>query len=316
MARVPTATGKAYEGVNHGLALLLGFVLISSLWLGYGFHRWSHHFRRVESELVHAEADALREIAPTGDAELDRIVAALNQFRARLRAARDREKELGTALARSERFGALGRMAAAVAHEVRNPIAAMRLKAENALVQPERREAALHFIVKEIERLDAMVRELLSKSEPFSLSAREVRLSDWLAERVDAFGERAAQAGVELAACTGLDSWRFDPVALGRALDNLVANAITHTPRGGIVTVSSGKNAEGGMTIAVRDTGPGVPAAIESRLFEPFVSARPDGVGLGLALVREIAMAHGGAVRYVKGPSGSIFEMEIPWRAS
>jgi two-component system sensor histidine kinase HydH len=316
MARVPTATGKAYGEVNRGLALLLAFVLVSSLWLGYGFHRWSHHFGRVERELTGGEARNLREIAPTGDAELDRVVAALNQFRARLQTARDREAELGTALARSERFGALGRMAAVVAHEVRNPIAAMRLKAENALAQPDRREAALQFIVREIERLDSMVRSLLSKSEPFSIGSREVRVRDWMAERVAAFGERAAQAGVELVTRTGPESWRFDPVALGRALDNLIANAIAHTPRGGTVTVSVANSAAGSLLLSVLDTGPGVAAAIEPRLFEPFVSGRPDGVGLGLTLVREIAAAHGGAARYVRQPSGACFEIEIPWRAS
>lgn len=317
MARVPTATGRAYEEVNRGLALLLGFVVISSLWLGYGFYRWSHHFGRVEREIAGAGTDAPGEIAPTGDAELDRIVAALNRFRARLHDAREREKQLGTALARSERFGALGRMAAAIAHEVRNPIAAMRLKAENALAQPERREAALHFIVREVERLDAMVRDLLSKSEPFSLNVREVRLPDWIAERVEAARERAERAGVRLlTARVEPDSWRFDPVALGRALDNLVANALAHAPRGGEVAVSAERTASGGLLLAVRDTGPGVAPAVEARLFEPFVSGRPDGVGLGLALVREIAAAHGGAARYVREPDASRFEIEIPWRAS
>ncbi|MBI2295726.1 MAG: HAMP domain-containing histidine kinase [Betaproteobacteria bacterium] len=317
MARVATATGEAYDEVNRGLALLLGFVLVSGVWLGLGFYRWSHHFRRVESELGRDATDALRETAPTGDTELDRIVAALNQFRARLQAARNREKKLGMALAQMERFAVLGRMAAAMAHEVRNPIAAMRLKAENALAHSDKHEAALHFVVKEIERLDATVRSLLSKAEPVSIHRREVLVRDWIAERIGSFGERAARAGVELRTQVGLESWNFDPVLLGRALDNLVANAVEHTPRGGTVTVSAVKDGAGAsMILRVCDTGPGVAAGIEPRLFEPFVSGRSDGVGLGLTLVREIATAHGGAARYVKQASGTCFEIEIPWHAS
>lgn len=186
MARVPIAAGKAYEEVNRGLGLLLGFVVISGIWLGFGFYRWSHHFNRVECDLTRDPLDSLPEIAPTGDAELDRIVTALNQFRARLQAARGRENELGAALGRAERFAAVGRMAAAVAHEVRNPIAAMRLKAENALAQPDRREAALGFILQEIRRVDAIVKSLLSKAQPVSVYRRHTMISDWLSERVNA----------------------------------------------------------------------------------------------------------------------------------
>lgn len=317
MARVSTAAGKAYDEVNRGLALLLAFVLISGAWLGLGFYRWSHHFGRVERELGQDAADALRDTAPTGDAELDRIVAALNQFRARLQAAREREKELGAALAQSEHFAALGRMAAAVAHEVRNPIAAMRLKAENALAQSGRHEAALQFIVKEIERLDATIKKLLSKAEPVSIRPRQVRTAEWVAERVGAFAERAAQAGVQLKTVIEVESWQVDPVSLGRALDNLVANAVEHTPRGGTVTASALKGATGAtMVLRVCDTGPGVASGVEPRLFEPFVSGRADGIGLGLTLVQEIAAAHGGAARYVRQSSGACFEVEIPWRAS
>jgi signal transduction histidine kinase len=113
-----------------------------------------------------------------------------------------------------------------------------------------------------------------------------------------------------------LEIWRFDARSLGRALDNLIANALQHTPRGGTVTVAASKNTRDAMSLIVCDTGVGVDASMEPRLFEPFVSGRTDGVGLGLALVREIAIAHGGEARYIRQPTGACFELEIPWRAS
>ncbi len=313
MARVPTASGKAYEEVNRGLALLLGFVVISGIWLGWSFFLWNSRFRQVERDLGHEATERFREIAPTGDGELDRIVAVVNQFQSRLAAARERQRELGAILAQSERFAALGRMAAAVAHEVRNPIAAMRLKAENALAQGDRREAALRFIVEQIDRLDNTVRDLLRKAEPVRAERREVAIADWMAERMASFGDRAMQAGISVRVETELQAWRFDPVLLGRALDNLVMNALDHAPCGGSILVHVVRSTSGSsMILRVHDSGPGVPEGIEPRLFEPFVSGRANGTGLGLALVREIAAAHGGEARYVKQPSGACFEVEIP----
>lgn len=317
MSRSSMANSEAYDKVNRGLGLLLAFVVISGLWLGFSLYGWSKRFNRIERELGGYPDNKQREIAATGDAELDRIVTAFNQFRARLDAERARTIELGTLLGRSERFTALGRMAAAVAHEVRNPIAAMQLKAENALARPNGQQAALEFILREIERLDETVKELLRKAEPVQAHPRQVRIAEWLMERVDAFIDRSTAAGIDLRTRVDVESWRFDPRSLGRALDNLIANALQHTPRGGVITMTASKNAlNTTMVLQICDTGPGVASDIEPRLFEPFVSGRADGVGLGLALVREIAIAHGGEARYFRQPSGACFELEIPWRAS
>jgi signal transduction histidine kinase len=208
-------------------------------------------------------------------------------------------------------------MAAAVAHEVRNPIAAMQLKAENALAQPDSQRRALEFVLREIRRLDETVKELLKKAEPVSTHSRLVCVPIWLMERVDAFTEQSAVAGIDFRIKVDVESWSFDPLSLGRALDNLIANAIQHTPRGGVVTVAAKKNAsDTAMILQVSDTGPGVSIDIEPRLFEPFTSGRRGGVGLGLALAREIAVAHGGAARYLRKASGACFELEIPWLAS
>lgn len=317
MSRSPMANSKAYDKVNRGLWLLLAFVIISGIWLGFGLYGWSKRFNRIERELGKYPDNKEGEITATGDPELDRIVTAFNQFRARLDAERARTIELGTLLGRSERFTALGRMAAAVAHEVRNPIAAMQLKAENALARPNGQQAALEFILREIERLDETVKELLRKAEPVQAHPRQVRIAEWLMERVDAFIDRSTAAGIDLRTRVDVESWRFDPRSLGRALDNLIANALQHSPRGGVITVTASKNAlNTTMVLQICDTGPGVASDIEPRLFEPFVSGRADGVGLGLALAREIAIAHGGEARYIRQPSGACFELEIPWRAS
>lgn len=313
MARVPLAAGKAYDEVRRGLGLLLLFVVGSGLWLSYSFSRWSRHFTRIEQALRGARVQELAEIAPSRDAELDRIIVALNEFAARLKAAQAQAARLHTSLERAERFAALGRIAASVAHEVRNPIAAIRLRTENALAQPDKREAALAFVLHEVERVETIVKSLLSRAEPISVQARDVVVRQWLAERASAFVERCRDRGIELDWDTSVESWRFDPVSLGRALDNLLDNALDHTPRGGVITVRArwGEDART-MIVRVCDNGPGVSEQMKARLFEPFVSGREEGVGLGLALAREIAVAHGGTARHVEQTPGACFELEIP----
>ena len=100
-----------------------------------------------------------------------------------------------------------------------------------------------------------------------------------------------------------------------RAIDNLVLNAIQNTPPGGAVEIAAERVADH-LRLRVRDTGQGVPAEIRERLFEPFVTGRPEGTGLGLVAVREIARAHGGEARFVPVDKGSLFEIEVPWQTS
>ena len=102
---------------------------------------------------------------------------------------------------------------------------------------------------------------------------------------------------------------------VAEALDNLIQNALQHTPRGGVVRVTSEKN-ESCLIIRVTDSGPGVPLELRSQLFEPFVSARHGGIGLGLVSVRDIVNAHGGTLRLLDQGPGATFEIELPWPRS
>jgi signal transduction histidine kinase len=200
---------------------------------------------------------------------------------------------------------------------VRNPIAAIRLKIENALAQPDKRDAALPFVLHEVERVESIVKSLLRRAEPVSVHLQEVSVREWLSERTNAFAERCQARDVALDVESEIESWRFDPAALGRALENLLDNALDHVPPGGKIVLSAYRNSERNtMTLRVCDNGLGVATEIRPRLFEPFASGRPDGIGLGLALTREIAVAHGGSARHVDQTPGACFELEIPWRAS
>jgi signal transduction histidine kinase len=316
MTRVRTATSEAYDRLTWGLALLLGFTAFSGGWLALAMSRWSRGISQLEKSLREHPVDQLPPLERRGHEDTDRIVDALNAFTQRLAGARDEATALSAKLVHAERFAALGRIAAGVAHEIRNPIAAMRLKAENALAHsPERRRDALEVILGQIDRLNELCESLLSLARPLRLEIRNVNVYDWLRERLDPFKGRASAAGIQLQGTSDIATARFDPSQTGRALDNLIINALQHTSTGGEIKISVARGNDT-LRMTVSDTGTGISENMRDNLFEPFASDRTDGTGLGLAIAREIVEAHGGSIRVVPSPKGAILEMDLPWRAS
>jgi signal transduction histidine kinase len=107
---------------------------------------------------------------------------------------------------------------------------------------------------------------------------------------------------------------RFDPRLIGRAVDNILLNAIRHTPPGGRIGIRTEREA-GVLRIILSDTGPGIAAELRNRLFEPFATGRPEGTGLGLAIAREMVAAHGGRIALgdaEAGCGGATFIIELP----
>ena len=338
MTRIHAGALDAQGSVRAGVVALMVAVVASGLWPGLILRRGLRHVQRLEARLAQAEGDVVPVLEATGVRELDRIVDGFNRYRLRFEEARATLREAARQRSRDQRLAALGRMTGGIAHEIRNPIAAMRLKAENALAGPSARQPdALRAIVGQIDRLEGLVQSLLGLVQPLVLAPREVALPAWLDERMATIATRAAEAGVELAVRhDGPASAPFDPVHVARAIDNLLDNAVRHTPRGGRVTLAALRDADatattpaahaadadgaarrpsGPLRLRVDDTGAGVDEAMRARLFEPFATGRADGTGLGLALAREVALAHGGDLRHVALERGTRFELELPWRA-
>lgn len=336
------ATGNALAAQSTwraGLAALVALVLGSALWLGWLMARGLRHVAALQRGLAQAEVDDadMPELGRTGVQELDRIVEGFNRFRVRLGAARARIREAELQRGRDLRLATLGRMTGAIAHEIRNPIAAMRLKAENALAGPvDRHRDALRSIVGQVDRLDGLVKSLLKLVQPIDLACQPVPLRAWLTQRLAAATPVDADAGqrpglsleidpsVDTSDAPSVDGAAiddggcafFDPVHLARAVDNLMDNALRHAAPGGRVTLRATRGERGSLLLQVDDDGAGVPESLRPMLFEPFASGRADGTGLGLALAREVAIAHGGDLRHVPLPRGTRFELELPCRAS
>ncbi|PPU78481.1 PAS domain-containing sensor histidine kinase [Xanthomonas sp. NCPPB 1638] len=316
MARVPASSSDAWRPLVIGMLLILAMVAVSAIALGVVVRRWSQRLHRIGLALA-AESE-LPQIPVTGAPELDRLGAAVNEYAQRNAQALAQSRMLADALSRHERLAALGRMTATVAHEIRNPIATMRLAVENEIARRDvSTEDAAHaeLMLGQIRRLDGVVESLLGMVQPIRLQLEAVLVQDWLTDVLDPDALPPDTPRPHVLMPDAPLQWRLDPQQLGRALHNLVRNALQHADPQTPVTVQAAAR-EGVLHLQVSNHGPPIPEPIADQLFEPFVSGRSDGNGLGLALVREIARAHGGQVHYRHAEGTTCFSMELPWRAS
>jgi signal transduction histidine kinase len=251
----------------------------------------------------------------TGQRDLDRIVKAINGAGAKALESRRRTEGLLQRVAEGERLAALGRVAAGVAHEIRNPIAAMRLKAENALANEgdrSRSTDALQVVVEQVGRMDQLLQNLLRSVQRSDIRRQPVvDFRAFLAAHASLFREQAGRRPISLEVPCGPVPVEFDATAVGGALDNLILNAIQNSDDGMPIVLRA--EIEGGrLRLSVSDSGRGVPESIREHLFEPFATGRPDGTGLGLAIVREVAEAHGGSARVLHRGDGTTVILDIP----
>jgi len=227
--------------------------------------------------------------------------------------------EMERELSRSERLAAVGELSASMAHEIRNPLAAisgsievMRAKQGDSSEESAR---LMDIVVREVDRLNDLIGDFLHFARPGPLAIGSVRLDEVIAEVTEMF-EAVRPPGVELAVASedGLAA-SADASALRQVLWNLVLNASQAMPDGGMLRIDahlvqgdpSQDTDHGGrreaedkamwVEVAVMDQGVGIPAEAAERVFDPFYTTRPGGTGLGLATVHRIVEDHGGLVR-------------------
>ena len=309
MTRVHSFSGGTYAQLMAGLAILSASVVGATVLAGLLAVTWARHVARIEAAFAATAGDDLPRLPATGERELDRIVLALNDAGRRLAGSRERTGALSRQVAEAERLAAVGRVAAGVAHEIRNPIAAMRLKSDSALRGgDERRVQALGLVIAQVDRLDRLVGRLLAVAERDPPRLRDVPLAAFLAECAAPHPDGAVSAAAGAPATA-----RFDPDQMRRALDSLVANALQ--AGGAPVEIAAARDGDR-LVLAVSDRGPGPPDDIAATLFEPFVTGRPENAGLGLSIVREIARAHGGGVEFARHGGATTFRIVLPCPAS
>jgi signal transduction histidine kinase len=235
-----------------------------------------------------------------------------------LRRQRLEQEALRGELRRAEHLAALGKLLAGVAHEIRNPLAAIRSTVQLWQRLPEEfhRSGSMEAVIQAVDRLNEIVTRLLYFARSDSVERQTVQVNDLLTETCHLLQARAAEQGVsvELDLDAGLPPVLASPSALRQVFLNLATNALQSMPHGGrLGFVSRAHPKDGSVEIVVSDTGAGVSSDARAHLFEPFFTTRPEGTGLGLAICREIVLQHDGKIEFVSGDkTGAVFRVILP----
>ena len=238
--------------------------------------------------------------------------------------------------ARQERLAALGGMAAVLAHEIRNPLGAIKGLAQflaEKLTDHPRHTEMTQSIATEATRLERLVNDLLTYARPRPPKRLSINLVDSLGHVLALVRPAADQGGVELhleAPDEGTPV-HADSEQLQQLFSNLLLNSLQGMPQGGTLTVrvvrqedgaaasqqrASGSGSES-VAVRVVDTGAGIPETDLPRIFEPFYTTRTQGTGLGLAICRQIVEAHGGTIQVERtGPQGTTMLVLLPMESA
>ena len=230
--------------------------------------------------------------------------------------------ELNKVAQQRERLADVGAIAAQIVHDIGNPLAALSMQAQ--LIRRRAREhpdqpvstvsRSAEQIVLELRRLDSLIREFMNFAREQRLRMRPIELQRFFDDIVALWHPVAFVRRINLT-WDGPDrqlTLCADEEKLHRVLDNLVKNAVEAIGEGpGHITISVRSHPPGRVRISVADSGPGISKDIE--VFRLFESTKADGSGLGLAVAKQIVLAHGGAIRFeTVSPHGTVFHVELP----
>jgi signal transduction histidine kinase len=217
---------------------------------------------------------------------------------------------------RSDRLAALGQLSAGLAHELRNPLGTIRASAEillrNVASENEVAREVTGFIASEVDRTNSLITRFLQFARPLQLRRDNADLAQTIDRAVSQVEREAKGIAVYKNYAPEIAPFPFDAELMERVFYNLILNAAQASPPGGAVTVKT-RAAAGVVEIAVIDRGVGIDPQQRNSIFNPFFTTKPEGVGLGLAIVSKIVDEHGGKISVESEPGkGSVFHVLLP----
>lgn len=222
----------------------------------------------------------------------------------------------------TERLISLGELSARVAHEIRNPLTGVRTTVQfvaSKLRAGDSRRDDLHDVLKELDRIEQIITDLLLFARPQAGRAVPTDLREITEKVLDNLARRLEDAGIELQADLdeGLPEVMVDPDMVQQVVLNLAINAIQAMPEGGVLRVGAGlrrtRYKKAYVDLVVADSGPGIPEDVKEKIFDPFFTTRSMGTGLGLSISLQIAREHGGNLTARNAAQGgAAFKLSLP----
>lgn len=259
--------------------------------------------------------------APSGNDEVGRLGAAFNEMLARL-------EQSQSALVRSEKLGVAGLVAARVAHDIRNPLSSIKMQTQLLRAGLRQRKSLgrrdtdvqsgemLDAVLRDISQVETVITDLLELARPGELNRHPTRLDTLVREVLQQLAPQLAHRKIHVEAhldqqlpLVPLDADRFR-----QALLNIVNNAADAMPTGGTLLVATRRiDGDAAIALDVCDDGTGIAPELLDRVFDPFVSTKRDGVGLGLVNARAVVESHGGRIELAaRSPKGTRATLQLP----
>lgn len=292
-------------GIAGALSLVVALSL--SKLISHPLSRLTQALRRVH------EGDYSTRVTVEGGHELAQLATGFNDMTEQLDTLRRRE----ALVRRREKLAVLGEAAAVMAHEIRNPLGIIKTSSQVLRMKvplPQASERLVSFVLDEVGRIEKLVQELLDYAQPKTIARLPVDIGAELNTVLEFTAPELAQRriAVQTAWPTGKAVAMGDGTRLHQAFLNILLNAMDAMPDGGTLTVTVARE-EGEIVIGIGDTGAGVAAEVQDRIFDPFVTTKPRGTGLGLARVRDVMEQHGGSIHFDSVPGvGTTFTLRLP----
>lgn len=250
----------------------------------------------------------------------ERLEQSHDQLKSQVEKLRDELSEKNRLLERKNRLAALGEMAAGMAHEIRNPLGGIQLYASLLLKDVSDRPQAAQLVTKlsaGVKRIEALVSQVLHFTREINVNRVEMDLAGVVEQAVELVAQQAAAKQIQVNV-TGPRSMNVsaDPIFIGQTLINLLLNGIEAMDKPGVIELQYDlppfESDARQFHLEVRDQGPGIPAHILDRIFNPFFTTKDSGTGLGLAIVHRVVEAHDGTIIASNAENGGAkFEIRI-----
>jgi signal transduction histidine kinase len=306
-ARYITAFALVAMPIVAVLGLLLAYVLVKQI-LG--------PIRRLAAEAAPGRGAPADDEVSALSRRVYRLIEDVDQAHSELEKSQEH-------LMQSGKWAMVGKMAAGVAHSIRNPLTSVNMRLwslkRSLALDPSQKED-FTVISEEIRHIDAIVRNYLEFSRPPKLKIQAVSPSDVVDNTLMLLHYRLESYGVavKLLREQRLPEVQADPDQLKEALVNLLVNACEMMPEGGAITIQEGVVKTSALSHAVvlrvSDTGPGIPASLQEKVFKPFFSTKEEGTGLGLSIASRIIQDHGGSLELEsREGAGTTFIITLPY---
>lgn len=318
---IPIVLGGLWFSLRGGLATAIA---VSALFAPHVVFQWGHHptaepEQYLEILLYNAIGFLTGFLSERERIQKNRYQMAaqhLEESYAKLREQADLILEIEEQLRRAERLSALGELSAGLAHEIRNPLGAIRGTAEilqDGIDPADRRYEFSRILVREVDRLNRVVEDFLRFARPAPVERGRCDVNAALREVLELSRPQADRNGVRVELRAGeLPPLAGDRGQLRQVFLNLVLNALQAMPGGGSLTVTT-ESVDGQARLRFADTGQGIAPENLERIFNPFFTTRREGTGLGLAITQRIVQGHGGRIEVQsRAGEGTTFTVILP----